>query len=273
MRPNYIVRMSSGESAAGQLKEQVKSYWEAEPCGSEHSVAPEGSPEYFRAIESRRNELEPFIPEIADFAGSADKTVLEIGIGIGTDFIRFVRAGARATGIDLTEHAVALVRRRLELEDLDAEVRTADAEALPFADGSFDRVYSWGVLHHTPNTNRAVREAIRVLAPGGELTVMLYHRHSWVSYGLWTRRALLRGRPSQSLATVLAKHMESEGTKAYTVAEARSLFADLGDLRVEPFATPYDRSMVGPLAGLAPRKLGWFLVIRGRKTQSVAGAA
>jgi ubiquinone/menaquinone biosynthesis C-methylase UbiE len=258
--------MASSPPAAERFsKDRVRSFWEAEPCGTVHAGAPEGTREYYDAIERRRNELEPFLPEIADFAGAAGKTLLEIGVGIGTDFIRFVRAGAHATGIDLTEHAVALVRRRVELEGLEAEVRTGDAEALPFPDGTFERVYSWGVLHHTPDTERAVREAIRVLAPGGGLTVMLYHRHSWVSYGLWLRRALLRGKPRQSLATVLAHHMESEGTKAYTVAEARRLFADLEALRVEPVATSYDRSMMGPLARLAPRRLGWFLVIRGRK--------
>jgi len=257
--------MPAEDAVGARLKERVRSYWEAELCGSDHATAPEGTPDYYEAIEARRNELEPFIPQVADFAGAAGKTVLEIGVGIGTDFIRFVRAGARATGIDLTEHAVALVRRRLDLEGLDAEVRIADAEALPFADGSFDRVYSWGVLHHTPDTRRAAQEAIRVLAAAGELTVMLYHRHSWVSYGLWFRRALLGGRPWQTLATVLARQMESEGTKAYTVAEAEALFVGLEELSVEPFATPYDRSMVGPIARFAPRKLGWFLVIRGRK--------
>src|SRR5829696_6983275 len=147
-------------------KQRVRDFWEAGPCGSEHAYAPEGSAEFFAEIERARNELEPYIAEYADFAGSAGKRVLEIGIGLGTDFIRFARAGAEATGIDLTEHAVQLVSKRLELEGLQGQVRAADAEALPFQDDSFDRVYSWGVLHHTPNTPRAVDEALRVLRPG-----------------------------------------------------------------------------------------------------------
>lgn len=248
-----------------ELKERVRSFWEADPCGSVHADAAEGTPEYYDAIERRRNELEPFLPDIADFAGARGHTLLEIGVGIGTDFIRFVRAGAQATGVDLTEHAVALVRRRLDLEELTADVRQADAESLPFPDGSFERVYSWGVLHHTPDTARAVDEAVRVLAPGGSLTLMLYHRHSWVTYGLWLRRALARGKPFQSLSRILSEHMESTGTKGYTVAEARRLVGSLDDVRVEPLGTSYDRSMMGPLARLAPNRLGWFLVIRGRK--------
>lgn len=248
-------------TATGELKRRVREFWETEPCGAMHASAPEGSPEYFAQVERVRYEREPFIPQFADFAGSAGKRVLEIGVGLGTDFLQFARAGARVTGIDLTEHAVALVRRRLELEGLEGEVRVADAEELPFDDGAFDRVYSWGVLHHTPDTARAVREAIRV-APGGDVCVMLYGRHSWVAFGLWVKHALLGGRPWRSLADVLSRHMESEGTKGYTPRELRQLFAGLDDLRIDRVVTTYDRRFAGPLVRLG--SFGWFVVIRGR---------
>jgi SAM-dependent methyltransferase len=248
-----------------EQKARVQDFWEADPCGAAHGEAPEGSPEFFANVERTRNELEPFIPAYADFAGARGKRVLEIGVGVGTDFIRFVRAGAVATGVDLTEHAVALVRRRVELEGREAEVLQADAERLPFADGAFDRVYSWGVLHHTPDAARAIREALRVLAPGGRACIMLYSRHSWVGYGLWVKHALLRGRPWRSLADVIGDNVESAGTKAYTERELRRLFGELEDLRVVKVLTPYDRDWAGPLARLAGARLGWFSVVRGRK--------
>ena len=78
-----------------------------------------------------------------------------------------------ATGVDLTQRGVDLTRERLALEGLEAEVRVADAEALPFEDASFDIVYSWGVLHHSPNTQQAVNEVHRVLKPGGVARVMI----------------------------------------------------------------------------------------------------
>jgi len=243
----------------------VKDFWEDEPCGVVHAQAPEGTPAFFDQIEQTRNELEPFIGEFADFAGVRGKRLLEIGVGAGTDFIRFVRAGAVATGVDLTEHAIELVRGRVELEGFEATLLTADAEALPFGDDAFDRVYSWGVLHHTPDTRRAVREAIRVLRPGGELCVMLYARHSWVAYGLWVRHALLAGRPRQTLAEILARHMESDGTKGFTESEMRALFAGLEGLRVDKVATAYDRRISRGLSRLTGNRLGWFLVARGRK--------
>jgi SAM-dependent methyltransferase len=246
-------------------KSRVQAFWEADPCGAAHGEAPEGTPEFFAQIERKRNELEPFIARYADFPLTRGQRVLEIGVGAGSDFVRFARAGAEATGVDLTEHAIRLVRQRLDNEGLEAHLRQADAEALPFDDGAFDRVYSWGVLHHTPDTARAVREAVRVLAPGGRLCVMLYARHSWVAYGLWAKHALLKGRPTRSLGDVLAHHMESEGTKGFTVRELRDMFAGLEDLRIEKVSTPYDRAWAGPLATLTRDRLGWFAVTRGRK--------
>jgi SAM-dependent methyltransferase len=252
------------ESAIDQ-KLSVRRFWERDPCGSEHTAATEGTAEFYAEVERTRAELDPQIPRFADFDGARGEEVLEIGVGLGSDFLRFVRAGARATGVDLTQHAVELVRRRLDLEGLHADVLQADAEQLPFADASFDRIYSWGVLHHSPDTDRAVREAIRVLRPGGRLCVMLYARHSWVTYGMWVRHALLAGKPWRGLAAVLSGHMESPGTTAYTARELRSMFAGLDDVRVDQVSTSYDTQMVGPLARLTGDRLGWNLVVRGRR--------
>jgi SAM-dependent methyltransferase len=249
-------------------KERVRGFWEAKPCGSAHAAAAPGTREFFHEVERKRGELEPFIGRYARFEDTAGRELLEIGVGLGTDFIRFVRAGANATGVDLTEAAVELVRRRVALEGLHAEVRTADAERLPFASESFDVVYSWGVLHHTPDTERAVAEAQRVLRPGGRLCVMLYGRRSWVAFGLWARYGLLRGRPWRTLSDVVANHMESDGTKAYTRRELEAMFGRLRDLRIEHVGTPYDARVAGPLARWTGRRLGWFVVISGTRTPS-----
>ena len=96
--------------------------------------------------------------------------------------------------------------------------------------------------------------------------MMLYARHSWVAYGLWIRHALLAGRPRQSLADILAAHMESDGTKGFTKRELGTMFGELEDVRVDQVGTAYDRQISrGGLARLTGDKLGWFLVVRGRK--------
>jgi ubiquinone/menaquinone biosynthesis C-methylase UbiE len=252
-------------SAGVDTKEQVRSFWSRTPCGSWDATAEEGSPAYYEQIEARRYELEPFIHAYADFASTYGQQVLEIGVGLGTDHVQFARAGARLHGVDLTERGIELVRNRLEQEELSSELQVADAEQLPFADERFDVVYSWGVLHHTPDTPRAIREAIRVLRPGGRICVMLYARHAWVSYGLWARHGPLSRQPFRSIADVLYHHMESLGTKGYTKREARRMFAGIDGLQIEKVATPYDVEYAGGLARLTGRQLGFFMVIRGRK--------
>jgi SAM-dependent methyltransferase len=246
-------------------KDQVRAHWEADPCGGKLTRAEPGSAAFYSEVERTRYELEPFIPSFAEFDRWRGKDVLEVGVGLGTDFTRFARAGAKLHGVDLTQAAVDLVRRRLELEGLSADVRQGDAEALPFPDESFDLVYSWGVLHHTPETLRAIDEVRRVLRPGAEARIMLYSRRSWVALGVWLKYGLGRGRPQRSFTELLAHHMESPGTKAYTRAELEQLFAGLRDVRLTGFVTPYDRRVAGPLAQLAGPRFGWFVGISGRR--------
>jgi ubiquinone/menaquinone biosynthesis C-methylase UbiE len=215
---------------------------------------------------------EPEIFSFAQFTRAHGNKVLEVGVGAGTDFLQWVRAGARAYGVDLTEAAVEHTRQRLAVYGLSCdEIRVADAEALPYASDTFDLVYSWGVIHHSPDTARALSEIVRVCKPGGQIRVMIYNRHSLLAWRTWIRFALLRGHPERSIAWTLAHHVESAGTKAYTVAEAQRMLAQLPvhDIQVRPMLTTYDvlgdlggfwevgaRTLAGVLGG---NRVGWFL--------------
>jgi ubiquinone/menaquinone biosynthesis C-methylase UbiE len=121
--------------------------------------------------------------------------VLEVGCGLGTDAVEFARSGADYTGIDLTQPAVQLTKQKLEAYSVPGTTKQADAEDLPFDDESFDVVYSWGVIHHTPNTDKCVKEMYRVLRPGGRMILMLYHKNGWLYYRIclhWALLSLLR---------------------------------------------------------------------------------
>jgi SAM-dependent methyltransferase len=161
------------------LKERVRAFWQANPCGVKFADAAPGTRHFYELVEAHRYTKEWHIPMAADFAGAGSLKVLEIGCGLGTDGAQFAEAGADYTGIDLTEAAVDLARRRFELFDLPGKFETADAENLAFSDASFDLVYSHGVLHHTPETGKAIQEIHRVLRPRGRAVVMLYHRDSY----------------------------------------------------------------------------------------------
>lgn len=172
------------------LKERVRAFWQEHPCGTKFSDAPPGTRLFYERVEEHRYRTEWHIPAAADFAGARGLRVLEIGCGLGTDGAQFARAGADYTGVDLTDAAVGLAQKRFEMFNLPGTFRTADAEHLDFADDSFDLVYSHGVLHHTPDTARAVSEVHRVLKPGGRAVVMLYHRNSYnyrVNIGIMRR--------------------------------------------------------------------------------------
>ena len=170
---------ASQKLADEQLKERVRAFWQAHPCGTKFSDVEMGTRGFFEHIEAHRYEKEWHIPVAADFTNTRGLKVLEIGCGLGTDGAQFARAGADYTGVDLTDAAIELARKRFALFGLKGEFQVADAENLEFPGASFDVVYSHGVLHHTPDINAAIREIHRVLKPGGRAMVMLYHRGSY----------------------------------------------------------------------------------------------
>lgn len=233
--------------------DQVRAFWEREAAGERYG---EDQTEV-------RYRLEPEILEFADFDSAAGARVLEIGVGMGADFVRWLQCGADAVGVDLTERAVRLTSDRVRSAGFEADVRVADAEHLPFDAGEFDLVYSWGVLHHTPHVAAAFAEATRVLRPGGRLKVMVYHRRSWVALAAWGRFSLLRGHPFERLRDAVA-HVESPGTQAFTTAELRSLLGGLEQVEVRPVLTSWDRRMVPGLSRLVGGRMGWFLLGEGR---------
>lgn len=113
----------------------------------------------------------------------AGKQVLEIGCGAGGHSVLFATKGAVMTSVDITPARAAACQAKYgllgELIHPDCKAMQADAENLPFADGTFDIVYSNGVLHHTRDTERAIAEVYRVLKPGGQAVIMLYCKDSW----------------------------------------------------------------------------------------------
>jgi 2-polyprenyl-3-methyl-5-hydroxy-6-metoxy-1,4-benzoquinol methylase len=123
------------------------------------------------------------------------KKVLEIGCGLGAHTEALCRLGALVTSIDLAPMSIKITQRRLGLKGLSAEVMEADAENLPFLDGHFDYVWSWGVIHHSPNTIQCAREIARILKSGGRIGIMLYNRKSlynWINVVL--RYGILQGK-------------------------------------------------------------------------------
>lgn len=265
--------MSSHKKEAS--KEDVKKFWEQNTCGTQAGISKEGTQEYYDAIEKFRYTHEPFIHELVQFPKWKGKKTLEIGMGAGTDFIQFAKAGAEAHGIDLTEKSIEHVKRRLASQGLTAQISQADAENLPFSNNIFDFVYSWGVIHHTPDTQKAVQEIYRVLKPGGSFLVMLYHKFSWLVLYLVVRRGLLKGELfTKGLERIISEHTEWNNpqnplTKVYSKREAKQMFRQFPKLAVRVIKTQsYSNDWRGRifqwLNNIFP-KFGWYLIIEGQK--------
>lgn len=217
----------------------VAGFWGAHSCGEELYLTSTDADGYNQQA-AHRYALEPYIIGFADFPAARGKRVLEIGVGLGAEHERFAAAGADLFGIDLTQRAVDHNTRRLDAFGLRSTLTVGDAEALAFPDNHFDLVYSWGVLHHSTDTPRAIGEVRRVLKPGGLAKIMVYSKWSIIGAMLWTRYGLMRGRPFTSLSTIYARHLESPGTKAYSVKGARKLMSGFADVDIRTVLTHGD---------------------------------
>jgi SAM-dependent methyltransferase len=205
------------------IKENVKDFWEEASCGETQYLKGFGKEDYLNHSK-QRYELEPEILEFGEFHRFKGLKTLEIGVGLGADHQKLAEAGAILDGIDLTPRAISHTTRRLEFMGLNSNIKQADAENLPFENDSFDAVYSYGVIHHSPNTPKITDEIYRILSPGGFAKIMIYHKYSLVGYMLWIRYALMRFKPFTPLTEIYNKFLESPGTKAYTIEEAKQLF-------------------------------------------------
>ena len=228
------------DSIAAQ-KETVRDFWNAEPCGSRYLDGKED----FEAHARARYELEPYIFEFARFREARDLKVLEVGVGMGADYLEWLKAGAHATGVDLSAASLENARRRCMMAGYQPDLRVADAEQLPFPDQSFDVVYSYGVMHHSPNTPQCIREAYRVLKSRGTgadhgVPPSLDHR----SHVVVALRIIAR----QNASPVGLRSLESPGTKTYTREEALALFQGFADVKMQVVFSPGDLLLHQPSA-------------------------
>jgi ubiquinone/menaquinone biosynthesis C-methylase UbiE len=187
--------------------------------------------------------------------------LLEVGCSMGTDLLQLARLGFQVTGIDLTTAGIKLAQQRFTMYGLTADLHVDDAENLSFDNETFDVVYSFGVLHHTPNTEESVKEIWRVLRKGGTAVVMLYHRHS-LNY------------VAHQLTGIPADGSRSDPVpiaRSYSRNEVRKLFSPFSEVHVNVdylFGTGWGKVnhfVPVPLHRFLGKHIGWHLMIRAVK--------
>jgi SAM-dependent methyltransferase len=238
----------------------VQDFWQSHACGDAlvGGLKERFSGDYekfFADYDEFRYSLERHLPACLDGLNVAGKRVLEIGLGQGADSESLIRRGARWSGVDLTRESIDRVRTRLALRDLPFEqLRHGSVLELPFADSSFDMVFSHGVLHHVPEIEQAEKEIHRVLKPGGQLVVMLYARWSLnylVSIALVRRGVLLAAYPLSRLGVLPSGRGMLGGHLANARAKGLFHYLRLGEFThyntdgpANPYALVYDRKRI-----------------------------
>jgi ubiquinone/menaquinone biosynthesis C-methylase UbiE len=258
-------------------QQQVRDWWSRNPMSYDVDWPIEhdpGTQEFFRELDARifhprymRLTADasgvPFSLFVA-FASLRGRDVLEVGCGSGIAVQLFAEAGANVTAVDLTPWAVATTSARLDAFGLESRVLEADAENLPFEDDSFDLVFSWGVIHHTSDMDRALAELVRVCRPGGRIVLMVYHRHSlfFLVYRAFQRFLPLARRLGLHFEGARAGETEGLIARHFTVDELRRKLerAGLVDVQIQPYGQdaellPLPRRIRLPITERIPNRL------------------
>jgi SAM-dependent methyltransferase len=255
-------------SSAAATTADVREYWNHHIHDLEISSHAPGTPGFFADLDQYHFEKLHHLPRLVAFDGYRGKRVLDVGCGTGTDLVRFAHGGAIVTGVDISPAAVALARQNFAQQGLQADLREADGEHLPFADDSFDFIFAHGVVQYTADGRALVEECRRVLKPGGEAVFQVYNRVSWLN-------ALSK------LMKVPLEHEDAPVLNKYSAGEFRALLNGFRDVRLVAERFPVKSRLHGGWKGFVfntifvgtfnalPRSLvsrfGWHLLAFCRK--------
>jgi len=260
--------------------EKVQEYWNNRPCNIKHSTKEIGTLEYFEEVRARKYFVEPHIPSFAQHGQWENKKVLEIGCGIGTDTIEFARAGATVTAVDLSEKSLEIARKRAEVYGLSNKITfyQANAEELDktVPVEPYDLIYSFGVLHHTPNTLKALQCLNKYTHKDTIIKLMLYYRYSWKVLWIVMKYGRFNFKKTDQL---VARYSEAqEGcpvTYIYSKRGIKNLFSNVLSVTVDhifPYSIPeyknyqykkvwYFRWLPENVFRWLEKKIGWHLLI------------
>jgi SAM-dependent methyltransferase len=260
------------EKQAATLND-VQDFWNSRPCNIRHSEAEIGTKKYFDEVEARKYFVEPHIMSFANFPNWNGKRVLEIGCGIGTDAINFARAGADYTGVELSSESLKLTKTRFEVFGLPGRLFVGDAESLVslFPNETFDLIYSFGVLHHTPNLIKALESISELSNDSTIVKVMVYAESSWKNALI---KAGLEQPEAQSGCPIANTYTNSEIRLAFE--KAGLIVTDIKQDHIFPYKVAdykkykyevedWFKLMPKEMFEALERQLGWHLLIDAKK--------
>lgn len=250
----------------------VKEFWDARPCNVRHSDQPRGTREYFEEVERKKFTAEPHIPAFCEFGRWRGKRVLEIGCGIGTMAKNFAAHGAEYTGVELSGESLALTRQRFAVYQLPGTFYQCNAEQLTdtVPVEAYDLVFTWGVIHHSPNPGRILEQARSYMRSGTTLKIMVYASNSWKNYMIEAGMDQPEAQYGCPIAyTYTADEligMVGPGFWNMTVTQDH-----IFPFQIEPYKQgqylrqPWFESMSPDMFRVLERRLGWHLMLTAEK--------
>lgn len=256
--PHGHARPDASASAAA-----VRRYWNEHIHDLDITTHPAGSPGFFADLDEYHFDKLHHLLRLIDFNGYAGRRVLDVGCGTGVDLVRFARGGARVTGVDIAESAIALATKNAACQRVTAGLCVANGERLPFEDGTFDFVFAHGVVQYAADDRALVAECRRVLAPGGTAFFQVYNRISWLN-------AL------SAVMKVGLEHEDAPVLRKYSPGQFRRLLGAFSSVTIVPERFPvvsrlhhgwkgqlYNRLFVGTFNAIPRplvRRFGWHLL-------------
>ena len=247
--------------------QEVKKYWDDRPCNVRHSSKEVGTKEYFDEVARKKFTAEPHIKFFSQFPKWYGKKVLEIGCGLGTVGLNFAAFGADYTGVELSKESIKLTQKRFDIYDQSGNFYCGNAEELSsfVPVETYDLVYSFGVIHHSPHPEKIISEIKNYMNENSVLKIMLYAKDSWKNYMI---DAGLDQPEAQYGCPIANTYTKEEVVELLDGYEVLSIEQDhIFPYQIEPYKKgeylkqPWFAEMPDEMFGILEKKLGWHLLI------------
>ena len=246
---------------------EVISFWDNRPCNINHSRSEQGTKKYFREITEKKYKVEPHILPFANFEEWGGKRVLEIGCGLGTAAQSFAEAGAIYTGIDLSPKSLELAQKRFEVFNLEGSFYQVEGEdissVVPVEE--YDLIYSFGVIHHTPNPHKLLAEIKKYMGKKTVFRLMMYASNSWKAYMVEAELDIPEAQkdcPIANTYTPAEIHELLEGYNVHKIDQDHIFPYEISSYKKQEYnLQKWFEYMPSEMFSVLEKKLGWHLLI------------
>jgi SAM-dependent methyltransferase len=247
--------------------EEVKKFWNDRPCNIRHSSKEVGTLEYFNEVTKKKFFVENHILQFTKFLQWDGKKVLEIGCGLGTVGINFPFNGADYTGVELSKESLEIAKQRFSLYNQPGQFYLGNAEELSsfVPVQTYDLIYSFGVIHHSPQPEKILSEIKKYMNENSTLKIMLYAKDSWKNYMIESGFDQPEAQYGCPIANTYTKQDVVELLDGYDVLSIEQ--DHIFPYQVEPYKNgeyvkqPWFAEMPPEMFRTLEKNLGWHLLI------------